>query len=508
VSDAELAWAPARVLADRVRAGDVTARAVCEAHLERIHAVEPRLGALLHVADDAARAAADAVDARVRAGEDPGPLAGVPVGVKDNLCTEGVDTTAGSRILAGFRPPYDAAVVERLRAAGAVVIGKTNLDEFAMGSSTENSAFGPTRNPWDLERVPGGSSGGSAACVAAGEAPLAVGSDTGGSIRQPAALCGVVGLKPTYGLVSRYGLIAFASSLDQVGPLARDAADAALLMDALFGPDPRDMTSRDPADPTRGAGPLAADYAGPGPFSTAAARGSLEGVTLGVLREHLELTADADVRARVEGAVARAEAAGAAVRDVRLELTRFAIPAYQVCATAEASSNLARYDGVRYGHRHPEPVDLTELVERSRAEGFGPEVRRRILLGTFVLSSGFYDAYYLKALRARRRIRADFERALAGVDALIGPTSPVPAFPLGERVSDPLAMYAVDAFTVATNLAGLPAVSVPAGATPAGLPVGVQLTGPAFADARLLGLAAALEAALALPARRPEALTA
>ncbi|MBX3472356.1 MAG: Asp-tRNA(Asn)/Glu-tRNA(Gln) amidotransferase subunit GatA [Planctomycetes bacterium] len=499
-------------MADRVRRREVSALAVTEAHLARAAAVEPQVKAFLRVTADAARAEAQAIDARLARGEDPGPLCGVPVAVKDNLCTRGVETTAGSRILQGYVPPYDATVVERLRQAGAVTLGKANLDEFAMGSSTENSAFGPTTNPWDPSRVPGGSSGGSAAAVAAGEAPLALGSDTGGSIRQPAALCGCVGFKPTYGAVSRFGLIAFASSLDQVGPFARDCADAALLMDVLWGPDPRDMTARDPRD-ARVAGPLADLWAAPRPFSTAAAGASLEGVTLGVVKEYLELTTDAEVKGAVLAALDRARAAGASVREVSLGLTEFAIPTYQLVSTAEASSNLARYDGVHYGHRTKERVDVVGLYERSRAEGFGPEVRRRIFLGTFVLSSGFYDAYYLKGLRARRRIRDDFLRALDGVDALVGPTSPFPAFELGARAHDPLAMYAVDVFTVSTNMAGLPGLSLPCGFTsgPRPLPIGLQLTGRPWSDPRLLAIGRALEQALAGAggaggARRPEGL--
>ncbi len=511
-----LHWTGAAELAGRVRRRELSAVEVATAHLERATAVEPGLKAFLRLTPEVALAEARAVDARLAKGEEPGPLCGVPVALKDNLCTRGVETTAASKVLAGYRPPYDATVVERLRAAGAVSLGKTNLDEFAMGSSTENSAFGPSRNPWDPARVPGGSSGGSAVAVAGGEVPLSLGSDTGGSIRQPAALCGCVGVKPTYGLVSRHGLIAFASSLDQVGPFARDCADAALAMDALWGPDPRDMTCRDPRDATVG-GAFATSFAGPRPFSAAVEasdrRGSLEGVTLGVVREYLALTSDAEVRRSVEQAVERARGAGAKVREVSLALCEQAIPTYQLVSTAEASSNLARYDGVHYGHRAKDCKDIVSLYERSRAEGIGPEVRRRICLGTFVLSSGFYDAYYLKAMRVRRLIRDDFLKALAGVDALVGPTSPTPAFRLGEKSQDPLAMYAVDVFTVSTNMAGLPALSLPCGFTASGLagaapraplPIGLQLTGRPFSDVGLLGIARGLERLLA-PAqpRRP-----
>ena len=484
--------ASAATIAQEVRAGRVQARQVVAECLAAVEARDAQLRSFVHLARAEALAAAEAIDARVARGEDPGPLAGVPVGIKDNLCTAGLPTGAGSRILAGYVPPDDATAVARLRAAGAVVLGKTNMDEFAMGSSTEHSAHGPTRNPAAPARVPGGSSGGSAAAVAAGFVPLALGSDTGGSIRQPAALCGCVGVKPTYGLVSRLGLIAFASSLDQVGPLARDVGDAALCLDALWGPDPGDMTSRDPRR-------LAEDqavWAEPRPFSAAlAARRGLAGVVLGRVPEWQALTSDPEVRASIEAALRKAEAAGARIVDVPLALTRFAVPAYYVIATAEASANLARYDGVRYGHRTARAGDAVETVARSRAEGFGPEVRRRILLGTFVLSSGFYEAYYLRALKARARIEEDLLRGLAGVDALVGPTTPGPAFALGEK-ADPLEMYACDLFTVSANLAGLPALSLPCGRTAAGLPVGLQLTGRPFSDPRLLAVARGLEEAL------------
>jgi aspartyl-tRNA(Asn)/glutamyl-tRNA(Gln) amidotransferase subunit A len=496
-----LHWESAAELARSVRAGERRAVDVVEAHLARIAATDEVTGSFLRVAREQALEEAAAVDADVAAGKDPGRLAGVPVAVKDNICTQGLETTAASKILAGYTPPYDATVVARLRAAGAVIVGKTNLDEFGMGSSTENSSRHPTRNPWDPTRVPGGSSGGSAACVAAGQVPLALGSDTGGSIRQPAALCGCVGIKPSYGLLSRYGLLAFGSSLDQIGPLARSVTDACLVLDAACGLDPRDMTSRDP-----GQGLRSELYQGDAPFVAAADAGSLEGVTLGLVTDYLTMTSDSEVRAAVEAALDAARAAGAAIKEVSLQTCELAIPTYQVLSTAEASSNLGRYDGVHYGHRADHPQGIVDLYARSRAEGFGPEVRRRIVLGTFVLSSGFYDAYYLQAEKVRELIRQDFTRALQGVDALIGPTSPVAAFPLGERVEDPLAMYAVDVFTVSTNLAALPAVSLPCGFTAAGLPLGIQLTGHDLGDAALLGLAAALERALALPARRPEAL--
>jgi aspartyl-tRNA(Asn)/glutamyl-tRNA(Gln) amidotransferase subunit A len=499
----DLHWESATALAQQVRTGARRASEVLDAHLERIRRVEPKVHAFLRLTEEAARAEAEAVDAKLRAGEDPGPLAGVPLGIKDNICTRGIETTAGSRILEGFRPPYSATCVERLQAAGAVSLGKLNLDEFGMGSSTENSAYGPTRNPWDVARVPGGSSGGSAAAVVAGEVAVSLGTDTGGSIRQPAALCGCVGLKPTYGLVSRYGLVAFASSLDQIGPLARSCSDLALVLDVIWGPDPRDMTSRDPRDVA--AEPLARRYREPAPFSAAVAGATLTGKTLGVVRDYLELVYDfPEVREPLERAIEAARSAGAEVREVSLDLCKYAIPAYQIVSTAEASSNLARYDGVHYGHRTGEGSDIVGLYERSRAEGLGPEVKRRIFLGTFVLSSGFYDAYYLKGMRVRRLIREDFLRALDGVDALVGPASPVAAFRFGER-ADPLAMYAVDVFTVSTNLAGVPALSLPCGFTPDHLPVGLQLTGRHWSDPELLALGSALEQVL-LPAsgRRPE----
>jgi aspartyl-tRNA(Asn)/glutamyl-tRNA(Gln) amidotransferase subunit A len=483
-----LHWTSAHELAARVRRRELTASEVLEAHLARIDAVEPAVKALLLVTKDKAREQARALDARIARGEDPGPLAGVPVAVKDNMCTRGVPTTAASRILEGYLPPYDATVVERLRDAGAVLLGKTNLDEFAMGSSTENSAYFPSRNPWDTTRVPGGSSGGSAACVAVGEAPIALGSDTGGSIRQPAALCGVVGVKATYGLVSRYGLLAFASSLDQIGPLARDCRDAALVLETIAGLDPRDSTS------------VARE------IDWAPAQGDglpLRGMNFGLPREYLELTTDPEVRSAVESSVKRLEGLGARVNEVRLKLAKAAIPTYYLVATAEASSNLARYDGVHYGHRTSHPESLEALYSKSRSEGFGKEVQRRIVLGTFVLSSGHYDAYYLKAQRVRSLIREDILEAMKGQDALLGPTSPVPAFKIGEKVSDPLTMYACDIFTLSVNLAGVPAVSLPCGFTSGGLPIGLQLTGRPWDDGKLLAIGRAFELSEKTSPRRP-----
>ena len=412
--------------------------------------------------------------------KDPdGPLAGVPVAVKDNLTTVDLPTTCGSRVLEGFRSPFDATVVRRLRASGAVVVGKTNLDEFAMGSSTENSAFGPTLNPHDRSRVPGGSSGGSAAAVAAGYVPMALGSDTGGSVRQPAALCGIVGIKPTYGRVSRYGLVAFASSLDQVGTLGRSVEDAAHLLQVVSGHDPRDATSVDRPVP---------DFVG-------ATQRGVEGLVIGVPQEYMPETLDPEVRALVEGAVARLELDGAVVRAVSLPHTPHAIPCYYVLAPAEASSNLARYDGVRYGVRADEE-DIQAMYEQTRSHGFGREVKRRIMLGTYALSAGYYEEYYGTAQKARQLITADFRSVFDdGVDMLFTPTAPAPAFRLGERTSDPVHMYLSDVFTVTANLAGVPGMSVPIGRVD-GLPVGGQILAPWWAEESMLAAAAAVEAAL------------
>jgi aspartyl-tRNA(Asn)/glutamyl-tRNA(Gln) amidotransferase subunit A len=434
------------------------ARDLVESSLARIAAGDPALHAFHCVLAEPARRRADAIDAAVAGGADPGPLAGVPLAVKDNLAVPDAPLTCGSRILDGYRPPAWATSVARAVAAGAVVVGKTNLDEFAMGSSTENSAFGPTRNPYDPTRVPGGSSGGSAAAVAAGLVPLALGSDTGGSIRQPAALCGLFGLKPTYGRVSRNGLVAFASSLDQVGPFARRAADARALQAAIEGPDPLDATTR--AMPSLDAS---------GPLDLRALRigrvAQFEAATDG------EATPAGRAAARARGALA---AAGARVVELELPLAANAIPVYYVVAPAEASSNLARYDGVRYGLR-AEAADLEGLYARTRDEGFGAEVKRRILLGTFALSAGYADAYYKRAMAARAALRAQFERAFRDADLLVSATTPTPAFRIGEKASDPLAMYLCDVLTVAANLAGVPALSIPGGLSPEGLPLGVQL---------------------------------
>jgi aspartyl-tRNA(Asn)/glutamyl-tRNA(Gln) amidotransferase subunit A len=462
-------------IARAVRAGERRAVDVADEHLARVAAREEELHAFNHVMGDEARAAAAAVDAAVADGRDPGPLAGVPVVLKDNLCTRGVPTTCSSRILDGWRPPYDATVVTRLHEAGAVVLGKTNLDEFAMGSSTENSAFGPTRNPHDPSRVPGGSSGGSAAAVAAGFAPLGLGSDTGGSIRQPAALCGVVGVKPTYGLVSRYGLVAFASSLDQIGPLAATVADAALLLEVIAGHDPADSTS----------------VPRPAPELVASLDDGVDGLRVGVLAELVD-GASADVAARVDEAAGALEAAGAKVDEASVPAATHGLSAYYLIAPAEASSNLARYDGVRYGLRVDGP-DVGAMYTATRSAGFGAEVKRRIMLGTYALSAGYYDAYYGQAQRVRTLLIRDFEAAYATHDLLLAPTTPTTAFALGAKTGDPWAMYLSDVCTVPSNLAGQPAVSVPFGVGDDGLPVGVQVLAPALGEVQMFRAAAALE---------------
>jgi len=473
----------ARAIAAAVRSGQRSAVDVLDEHLARISARDEEIHAFNLVTADEARAQAEAVDATVAAGDDPGPLAGVPLALKDNMCTRGIPTTCSSKILEGWRPPYDATVVDRLRDAGAVAVGKTNLDEFAMGSSTENSAFGPTRNPLDPSRVPGGSSGGSAASVAADFAPLAIGSDTGGSIRQPAAFCGIVGMKPTYGAVSRYGLIAFASSLDQIGPFAADVADAAMMFDVIAGHDPLDSTS-------------IADFA---PDATASLGRGVDGLRVGVVRElsggegSVEGLSP-DVVARTGEAVEALAAAGATISEVSVPSSTLGLSAYYLVAPAEASSNLARYDGVRYGLR-VEAATTGEMNTASRTAGFGAEVKRRIMLGTYALSAGYYDAFYGKALKVRTMMMRDFAAAYAQVDVLISPTAPTTAFPLGERTTDPLAMYVNDVCTIPSNLTGHPAISVPFGTGDDGLPVGVQVLAPALGDGLTFQVGAVLEAA-------------
>ncbi len=473
-------------LRDKIAGGEITAVDATISTLEAIGRQEPRLHAFNTTLADRAMEKARAVD-QARAGDKPlGLLAGVPIAIKDNLCTTFSTTTCSSRMLENFRSPYNATVVDRLEAAGAVIVGKTNLDEFAMGSSTENSAFGPTRNPWNLDCVPGGSSGGSAAAMAAGLCAAALGSDTGGSIRQPAGLCGIVGLKPTYGLVSRYGLVAFASSLDQIGPMTRCVGDAALMLQVIAGPDPLDSTSwpQPPAD-------YLSDLEKP-----------LDGVRIGLPAEFNVEGTQPVVSQAVAAAVEFYRQQGATIVPVHLPHTKYGIAAYYVIAPAEASSNLARYDGVHYGHRTAQPRDLYDLYARSRAEGFGPEVRRRIMLGTYALSSGYYDAYYLRALKIRRLIKNDFDQAFTQCDFIIGPTSPTMAFPLGSKSGDPMQMYLCDVFTVTCNIAGIPGMSLPCGFAD-GLPIGMQILGPNFSEAGMLRLARMYEKAHDWHTRRP-----
>ena len=483
---------------DTILAGEVTSECLTQAVVDRIGAVEEWVRAFVAVVAVGALARAWAIDAAIARGEDPGPLAGVPIAIKDNLCLEGMPTTCASRILEGYRPPYTATAVQLVLDAGAVPIGKTNLDEFAMGSSTENSAFAATRNPWDPERVPGGSSGGSAAAVAAGEALLALGSDTGGSIRQPASFCGVVGLKPTYGRVSRYGLVAFASSLDQVGPIARDVTDAALLLSVIARHDPRDSTSAEEPTP---------DYVGQ-------LDADVGGWRIGLPSEFFIEGMDPEVEAAVRRAVDVLAGQGAEVVEVSLphsridvepdgSLSAYAVACYYIIATAEASSNLARYDGVHYGHRAAADRALVEMYAASRDEGFGDEVKRRILLGTHALSAGYYDAYYLKAARVRTLIQRDFARAFEACDAIAAPVAPTPAFRIGEKTDDPLQMYMGDVFTLSCNLAGVPGISVPCGFTAAGLPIGLQLLGKPFDELTLLQVARAHERVTEWSDRRP-----
>jgi aspartyl-tRNA(Asn)/glutamyl-tRNA(Gln) amidotransferase subunit A len=458
---------------DSVNQGRISAAEVAEAALRRIDEADPPLGAFITVRPDAVREQAREVDRRVRSGETRLPLAGVPVAVKDNISTRHLRTTCGSRILEAYLPPYSATAVESLERAGAVVIGKTNCDEFGMGSSTENSAFHVTRNPFDLERVAGGSSGGSAVAVAAGMATLALGSDTGGSVRQPASFCSVVGMKPTYGRISRYGLVAFASSLDVIGLLTRSPRDAALLLSVVAGADDRDSTSARVPVPDFVAGLVR----------------PLKGLRVGVPREFFDPGLDREVRGFIDAALGNAASLGCEIEEVSLPHTPQAVADYYIIAPAEASSNLARYDGVRYGHRAPNPRDLADMYIRSRSEGFGAEVKRRIMIGTFALSSGYYEAYYGRAMKVRTLIRQDYLNAFERVDVLMAPVSPTPPFRIGEKTDDPLAMYLSDIYTVTANLAGIPALSVPCGFTSGGLPVGLQILGNHFQEETLLRLA-------------------
>ena len=474
----------------QLQRGEVSARELTDQLLSRIEAVEPTVHAYLEVTAERARADADRIDAARAAGEDLPPLAGVPLAIKDNLCTAGIRTTCSSRMLETFVPPYESTVTERLWGAGAVLLGKTNLDEFAMGSSTETSYFGPSRNPWNPERVPGGSSGGSSAAVAAGECVAALGSDTGGSIRQPAAFCGVVGLKPTYGRVSRYGLVAFASSLDQVGPFTTSVADAAELLQVIAGADPRDATC----------------LKAPVPDYRAALSQPVKGLRVGLVRECFEADGLApEVKASVLAAAAQLEALGCELVEVSCPRFNDGIATYYVIAPSEASANLARYDGVKYGHRTAEAAGLAEMTARSRAEGFGAEVQRRILIGTYALSAGYVDAYYRKAQQVRTLIRRDFDRAFETVDVLLTPTSPTTAFGFGAHAEDPLAMYLADLLTIPANMAGLPAISLPCGFDGAGLPIGVQLITGVLQEERLLQVAWHYEQSARVMEQRPEA---
>ncbi len=488
-------------LREKLLAGEVSSEAVTRAFATRIEQFDSQTGAFLRFDPDVAISRARQLDKRRSAGEDIGLLAGLPVAVKDVLCTQGEITSCASRMLENYRPPYNATVVEKIEAAGGVILGKTNMDEFAMGGSTENSGFQPTRNPWDVSRTPGGSSGGAAAAVAASLAPLSIGTDTGGSIRQPAGLCGVVGMKPTYGRVSRYGLIAFASSLDQVGPLAHTAEDTALLLQVIAGHDGRDSTSAN----------------APTPAYFDSVTKPLEGLKLGLVEEHFGDGLDAEVETAVREAIKVYESLGATVEMVSLPHQKYGIATYYIIAPCEASSNLARFDGTHYGHRTqenlqtiaaedgvPDESPLVTMYRQSRAEGFGPEVKRRIMLGNYALSSGYYDAYYLKALKVRRLIRNDYDEVFKKVDLLAGPVSPTPAFPLGEKTGDPLSMYLVDLYTVGANLAGNCGISLPCGFSSGGLPIGLQLQGPPLAEERLLQASYMFQQATNWHERRPE----
>ena len=471
----------------RVSSGDITAEAVTDSFLDTIRQQDQRIRAFLLVDENGARAAAKAIDAKRRGGEKLGALAGVPVAIKDALCIAGQKTTCGSKMLQDFVPPYDAHVITRLRQADAILVGKTNLDEFAMGSSTENSGYQVTCNPWNLECIPGGSSGGSAAAVAALEAPLALGTDTGGSIRQPASLCGVVGLKPTYGRVSRFGLIAYGSSLDQIGPFAHTVGDAALLLEVIAGHDPRDSTCINK----------------PVPSYAKTLDEPVRPLVIGVPQEYFAEGLDAEVAQAVRAALQIYKDQGATLKDITLPHSRYAIAAYYLVATAEASSNLARYDGVHFSHRAGKFANLIDMVCQSRGEGFGNEVKRRIMLGTYALSSGYIDAYYLKALKVRRLIKNDLDQAFAQCDVVMGPTAPGPAFKIGAKIDDPLAMYLSDIYTISANLAGIPGISIPCGFTKTNLPIGLQILAAPFEEEKLFRVARMHENATEWHKRRP-----
>lgn len=482
----------AHELHEKLKKREITARQLTELLYKRVKAVDPKVRAYLALTEDLAFSQAEAADERFEKGLAVGPLTGIPLAVKDNICVKGIKTTCASRILEGFESIYDATVIERLTTAGYVHLGKTNMDEFAMGSSTENSAFAITKNPWNMGCIPGGSSGGSAAAVAADECIAALGSDTGGSIRQPAACCGVVGLKPTYGRVSRYGLVAFASSLDQIGPITKDVRDCALMMNIISGHDPLDSTSADFLVP---------DF-------TRAMERKIEDLKIGIPKEYFIQGMDPEVEGSVREAIRVMEKLGARTQAISLPHTEYAVATYYILATAEASANLARYDGVRYGYRAQGAKDLLEMYMRTRAEGFGPEVKRRIMLGTYALSSGYYEAYYLKAQKVRTLIRQDFLEALkpstsGGVDVIVVPTAPTPAFGIGEKTEDPLQMYLSDIFTISVNLAGIPAIALPCGFSKAGLPIGMQILGRPFEEETILRAAYAYEQATEWHKKKP-----
>lgn len=468
-----------RELHRQLLAKECSAVELAQASLDRIQALEPQLHSFLAITADQALAQAQQIDQKLASGDELGLLAGIPVGIKDNLCTKGIPTTCGSRILQGFLPPYESTVTQKLAMAGTVMVGKTNMDEFAMGGSTESSAYQITANPWDLTRVPGGSSGGSAAAVAAAECVVALGSDTGGSIRQPAAFCGVVGLKPTYGRVSRFGLVAYASSLDQIGPFAQTVEDTAILLGAIAGYDPQDSTSLNVPVP---------DY-------TQYLLPDLKGKTIGVIQETFGEGLDPVVAASIQQAIQTLKDLGAEIREISCPRFRYGLPTYYIIAPSEASANLARYDGVKYGFRHPQPENILAMYQKTRAEGFGSEVKRRIMIGTYALSAGYYDAYYLKAQKVRTLIKQDFEAAFEQVDVLICPTTPTTAFKAGEKTADPLSMYLMDLMTIPVNLAGLPGLSLPCGFDDQGLPIGLQIIGNTLREDLVLHIAYAFEQA-------------
>jgi aspartyl-tRNA(Asn)/glutamyl-tRNA(Gln) amidotransferase subunit A len=484
----ELTRATAHELLEKLVRREVSSEELTAAFLAQIERLDGRVRAFLHVDGDYAIAKAKLVDAKRSLGESMGRLAGVPIAIKDVLCTAGRPTTCASRILENFIPPYDAFVVRKLKDADAVLIGKTNMDEFAMGSSTENSAYQTTHNPWDLERIPGGSSGGSAAAVAACMAPLALGTDTGGSIRQPASLCGIVGMKPTYGRVSRFGLVAFASSLDQIGPFAHDVTDCAMLLETIAGHDAMDSTSVD----------------SPVPPYTQTLDTPLDGLRVGMIREWFGQGLDAEVESSIREAIDVYRRLGATIKEVSLPHSKYGIAAYYLVATSEASSNLARYDGVHYGYRAKQFDDMIDMYSRSRAEGFGTEVKRRIMLGTYALSAGYYDAYYVRALKVRKLIRQDFDKAFEDVDIVVGPTSPTAAFKVGEKTEDPLAMWLSDIYTITANLAGIGGISIPCGFTKTGLPIGLQILAAPFEEERMLRAARMFERETDWHTRRPK----